>query len=202
MFVRQKPIIFGIQGGKGSFNEEAILKYCKIKNIITYNIRYLYTTPRVLEAVENNDVDYGIFAIHNSIGGIVWESARALAVYKVNLLEEFYIDIKHYLMKRKDVNVSNLKKVIAHPQVFKQCSKNMKKYYPHLKQIIGKGDYIDTAKAAEALSKGLFSKDYAVLGPKSLSRLYNFDIVKSNLQDLKDNKTYFFVVTKYTMAGV
>ncbi|HHH14266.1 MAG TPA: hypothetical protein ENJ78_00995 [candidate division WWE3 bacterium] len=198
MFVKNKPVIFGIQGGVGSFNEEATNSYCLKRGIITYKMKYLYTTARVLEAVENNTVDYGIFAIHNSVGGVVWESARALAEYRVRLLEEFYIVITHHLMKRPDVSFSSIKKIVAHPQVFKQCSQNLKKFFPNLEQISGEGDYIDTAKAAEAVSKGILPKNYAVLGPKSLSALYNLEVVKSDLQDLKTNKTYFFLVSRYS----
>jgi prephenate dehydratase len=55
---------------------------------------------------------------------------------------------------------------------------------------------IDTAKAAKALSQGKVEKTIAILGPKMLSEIYNFDIVDSELQDDKENKTTFLIVKR------
>ena len=52
-----------------------------------------------------------------------------------------------------------------------------------MKQITGKGDLLDTAKSAEYLSKNIIDKNTAILGPKILADIYNFDIVAQNLQD-------------------
>ncbi|GIW62869.1 MAG: hypothetical protein KatS3mg090_0695 [Patescibacteria group bacterium] len=192
--VSKQYTVFGIQGGKGSFNEEAVLSHIKKNKIKKYKIKYLYTTEKVLKTLHKGDIDYGLFAVHNSLGGIVWESARALAKYKVKIVGEFPIEIRHFLMIRKDINLNSITTIIAHPQVIKQCKGNLSKKYPHLKTISGKGDLIDTAACAKALSQDKLPKDYAILGPKRLANLYNLKIVDSNLQDAKNNLTYFFLV--------
>lgn len=58
-------LIIGIQGGRGSFNEEAALTH--LPQIITadYELRYLYTTPNVFEALDKGEIDRGQFAIFN-----------------------------------------------------------------------------------------------------------------------------------------
>ena len=191
-----KKVIFGIQGGTGSFNEEALLDYVARHKIKNYEIKYLYTSEKVLRSLHEGTVDYGQFAIHNSIGGLVGESAYALSKYKVKIVEEFAIIIRHFLMKRKDVKVRDLKTIMAHPQVFAQCKTTLSKKYRKWKLFSGAGDLVDTAKAAKALQAGSISKNTAILGPINLSKLYDFDVIDKNLQDNKKNFTSFFMVSR------
>jgi len=184
------------RGGRGSFNEEALLTYVKEKNIKNYKIRYLYTTRNVFKALYKGKIDYGVFAIVNSRGGIVDESVEAMVNYKFLIVDKITIFIRHFLMKKKEIPFSKISQIMAHPQVFVQCQNNLKKKYPHLKLISGKNEMIDTAKAAKALSQGKVEKTTAILGPKMLSEIYNFDIVDSELQDDKENKTTFLIVKR------
>ena len=194
--VNKKYLIFGIQGGRGSFNEEALLTYVKEKNIKNYKIRYLYTTKNVFKALYKGKIDYGVFAIVNSRGGIVDESVEAMVNYKFRIVDKVTIFILHFLMKKKEIPFSKISQIMAHPQVFAQCQNNLKKKYPHLKLISGKNEMIDTAKAAKALSQGKIDKNTAILGPKILGEIYNFEIVDADLQDDKENKTTFLIVKR------
>ena len=192
-------ITIGIQGGVGSFNEQAINFYIDKDKIDRSKviIKYLYTSERVLSELQKGNIDYGQFAMHNSVGGIVQESVYALAKYKVKIVEKFGIKIPHYLMKRKDVDISKLNSIMTHPQVFAQCKKTLIKKYPHLKQIIGKGDLIDNAKAAEAVATGKVPKTTAYLVPKILSKIYDLEIIDENLQDDKENFTSFLIMQRF-----
>lgn len=194
--INRKKTIFGIQGGKGSFNEEAILFYVDKNKIKKYRIKYLYTSDKVLKNLHEGNIDFGLFAIQNAVGGVVAESTYAMAKYKFKIINEFQIIIRHFLMKRKDVDFNNIKVIMAHSQNFLQCKDNLEKKYSNLKQISGQGDLLDTAKCAEALSKNKIDKNTALLGPEILSEIYNFDIIGENLQDSDNNLTSFFLVSR------
>lgn len=194
--VSKKYVVIGIQGGKGSFNEEAALDYVRRNKITAFKIKYLYTSEKVLRAVHEGTVDYGLFAVHNAIGGVVSESMQAMARYKFEIVEEFSILIRHCLMKRKDADSTKIHTVMAHSQVFLQCANTLKKRYPTLQQKVGEGDMIDTASAAKALAGGKVDINTFILGPEILSRIYNFDVIDRNLQDLKNNLTGFFLVKR------
>lgn len=194
--INRKKIIFGIQGGKGSFNEEAINFYVKKLNIKKSKIKYLFTTEKVLKNLHEGNIDYGLFAIQNAIGGVIEESTHAMAKYKFKIVEEFQILIRHCLMKRKDVDIKNIKTIMAHSQNFRQCKDNLRKKYPNIKLTSGQGDLLDTARCAEALAKGKLDKNTAILGPKILSKIYDFDIIDEDLQDSKNNLTTFFLVSR------
>ncbi len=194
--VKSGKVVFGIQGGKGSFNEEALMDYVKRHKIGNWEIKYLYTTDRVLKALWEGEIDYGLFAIQNANGGVVEESIEAMAKYKFRIKEKFGIQIRHFLMKKPGVKVKELRSVMAHPQVFKQCRKNLAAKYPGLEQVVGKGELIDTAKAAQALSEGKIDDKTAILGPRVLSSLWGLEIIEGDLQDSKDNVTDFLLVER------
>jgi arogenate dehydrogenase (NADP+), plant len=192
--INRKKTVFGIQGGKGSFNEEALLSYIEKNKIKNFKIKFLFTTEKVLKNLHEGRIDYGLFVIQNAVGGVVAESAYAMARYKFKIINEFSILIRHSLMKKKEVDFKNIKTIMAHPQNFRQCRSTLAEKYSDLKLISGLGDMVDTAKAAEALAKGKVSGKTAILGPKRLSNIYDLEIIEEDLQDDKNNYTTFFLV--------
>ena len=194
--INRKKIIFGIQGGKGSFNEEAIIFYVKNNAIKKFQVKYLFTSEKVLKNLNEGNIDFGLFAIQNAVGGVVEESTHAMAKYKFKIVEEFQVLIRHFLMKRKDISVSEIKTIMAHSQNFRQCKDNLSKKYPGLKQVSGQGDLLDTARCAEALAKNEIDKNTAILGPKILANIYGLEIIDEDLQDNTNNLTTFFLVSR------
>ena len=194
--LNRKNIIYGIQGGKGSFNEEAILFYTKKNKINNFKIKYLFTSEKVLKNLHEGNIDFGLFAIQNAVGGVVEESTQAMVKYKFKIVKEFQILIRHFLMKRRDIDIKQIKTIMAHPQNFAQCKNNLEKKYPNLEQVSGRGNFLDTARCAEALVKSKIDKNTAVLGPKILAEIYNLEIIDKDLQDSTNNLTTFFLVER------
>lgn len=194
--VNPKFLTFGIQGGIGSFNEEAIQYYLKKENIKNFKIKYLYTSAQVLKALHRGDIDRGLFAIHNSAGGAVEESIQAMANYKFKIIEEFAIKISHALMMRSDVKFSDITAIMTHPQVLAQCKSTLAKRYPNLKQSSGRKKLIDHAIVAKYLSENKLPKNIATMGSKVLADLYKLQIIEDNLQDAKENYTSFLMVAR------
>lgn len=194
--VDKKILVFGVQGGKGSFNEEAIMFYAKKNNVKKFKIKYLFTSEKVLKNLHDGNIDFGLFAIQNAVGGVVEESTHAMARYKFKIADEFQILIRHFLMKRKDVKLKDIDTIMAHSQNLRQCKNNLTKKYPNLKQASGQGDLLDTAKSAAALADGKLRKNIAILGPKRLAAMFDFDIVAEDLQDSSNNLTEFFLVSR------
>jgi chorismate mutase / prephenate dehydratase len=194
---QQKPsLVFGIQGGKGSYNEKALFIYLTKSKISKYKIKYLYTTENVLRALDDGSIDRGQFAISNTLGGIVTESLNAISKHIFKVLEQYSIKITHGIMIRKDANVSDVDTIMSHQQVFAQCKRNLAKKYPHIIQIIGKDKLIDPSYIAKGLSCGKLAKNVAVAGNISIAKIYNLNVVDKNIQDKKNNYTTFLLVSK------
>ena len=186
----------GIQGGKGSFNEEALNLHATHGNLGEFDKHYLYTTEGVLAALDKEEIDFGLFAVRNSTAGDVAETKEVIPNHEFVVLNEFDMPIRHFLMAKETVGIEDLEVIVAHPQVLKQCRKNLEKRYPQLKLISGEGDLIDTAKAAEALQRGLLDEKNAILGPKVLSEIYALKVLHEDLQDDENNITTFVFVSK------
>lgn len=194
--IYRDKLVVGIQGGKGSFNEQAARYYLERNGITDFQLVYLFTTENVLRALHEGEVDRGQFAIHNSVGGIVTESVEAMSQYNFQIVEEFAIQIAHTLMIRSDATLQEVDTIMSHPQALRQCAKNLAQRYPKLKGISGEGELVDHARVAELLSKGELPKNIGTIGSRVLSEIYGLKIVEENLQDLQENFTSFLWVER------
>lgn len=188
--------VFGIQGGQGSFNEEAVQHHIKTTGISNYEIKYLYTSDKVMEALSKGEIDLGQCAIYNSAGGFVEETTEALEKFPVEIQQKFAIKIAHAMMTRPDQDFKKIDTIMCHPQVLAQCKATLAEKYPHFKQTSGEGELIDNAKTAEALSTGNLPDNVAVMGSRVLAEVYNLVIVDDNLQDLQENFTEFILASR------
>jgi len=95
----------GIQGGRGSFSEQAANQFITNHGLENTMIEYLISSDNVLFSVENNEVDYGIFAMENAQGGVVIESVKALAKYRCQIIEMFHITVEQNLLTLENINL-------------------------------------------------------------------------------------------------
>lgn len=189
-------MIIGIQGGKGSFNELALQDFCERNDLSGVQVKYLFTTEKVLQALVAGEITYGQFAIHNTLGGLVIETLSVLGTYSFQVVEHFSIAIRHNLMKLPSVSIKELTEIMAHEQVLKQCAGTLHKKYSHLEQKTGEGDLADTAAAAQALYEGKLPETTAILGNPLLADLYQLVTIATDLQDSADNRTTFLIVSR------
>ena len=186
--------IVGIQGGAGSFNEQAALVHLKGVGVADFELCYLHTTEKVIQRLEQGKINYGQFAIHNTLGGDVEESKRAIDGYKLDIVARYQFKIGHVLMIASDAQLADIDTIMTHPQVIIQCQRNLQKKFPHLKLISGEGELIDPAMVAEFLAAGKLSKNIGVASSAAIAKINGLKIVAENLQDADDNYTTFLLV--------
>ena len=187
-------LVIGIQGGKGSFNEEACRWYSAQHTdaIPHFRIEYLYTSDNVITALHQGRIDRGVFAIQNAKGGAVMETIHALSHHPCEILETFDVIISHCILYHTGIDFNQVDTLISHPQALAQCAENLQTFYPHLKQVSGEGDLIDQALCAEFIASGKLPPTTAVLAPRVCAQLYGLAIHDTDLQDLgKKNLTTF-----------
>jgi prephenate dehydratase len=187
-------LIIGIQGGRGSFNEEAARTH--LPQVVTdpYELRYLYTTPNVLEALDKGEIDRGQFAIFNILGGLYEESLYAIAEHTFKIIDKYSIKIRHSLMIHEEAGMSEITTFMTHSQVIKQCKNSLAKKYPGLRLEVGEGVLTDPAKIAEAIANGRLPKSVATVSNRLLAEVYGLNIVENDLQDRMDNESTFLLV--------
>ena len=182
----------GVMGAKGSFSEKAGEEYIAQNNIEDGEIVPLISAEALLDKLENNGIDKGIFPIENSNGGIVIEAVHAMAKHKFHVERMFEIDVHHMLLVKPGVTSSHIDTVTSHDQALKQCRMYLKRIWPEANIE----PYEDTARAAEDLGKGVLPDTTAVIAPRRCAEMYGLEILEESIQDLKFNYTTFVVAEK------
>jgi prephenate dehydratase len=186
--------IIGISGAIGSFSEEATNYYCnKYKTILDYKIEYLISVENVLDALEKEQIDYGIFPIENSNGGIVIESVYAMSKHLFNIDKMFEIDVRHCLIAKPDMKMENITLIASHDQALKQCKMYLKRIWPNIEIK----EWQDTADSVRALRDGELPPNTAVIASGRAAKIYGMEILEEGIQDLKFNFTTFLLVSKF-----
>lgn len=186
-----------IQGGPGSFNEEAAHWYAKGHRLPLYSLSYSYTTGRVLASVTSKKTDKGLFAIQNSTGGMVDESIYAMADFQFTIEDQFEIIVNHCLLVKPGMDLEGIITIMSHPQALAQCRSTLELQYPDKNLVHGEGDLIDQARAAKALAEGELPDTTAILASQAAAELCDLDIVDRGLQDKAENYTTFLFVSAY-----
>lgn len=190
----------GIQGGRGSFNEEALKHYLQKENIreTDVEIKYLYTTDRVLSALISGEIDRGQFAVENSIGGPVRETIAAREKYsfadRFEVIEQYSIQIAHCLMVHPNARLEEVDTIMTHPQVLSQCRNTIARRYSHMMLKEGEGDFVDPARVGEGIARGSLPRNVATISNRLISEVWGLKIVDHDLQDRADNFTTFVLV--------
>ncbi len=178
----------GFLGPRGTFTEEALLSVMKVdfKNLIPFP-----TERDVIRAVEKGKVDKGIVPIENSIEGSVNSTLDSLTFESNSVIEkEIIISTRHNLIGRKGMALEDIATVISHPQATAQC----RKYLSHNLSGATIQAASSTAEAVRKAADG--AENMAAIGTRLAGRIYNMEVLESDIEDFKDNRTRFVIVGK------
>ena len=187
-----KRILIGIQGGEGSFSEQAAKSFVKNHDIKNISIKYLISSKSVLKSIESGLIDYGVFAMENAQGGVVIESVEAMAEYRCRIVEMFHVSISQNLLAINSVVHGDITEIHSHQQALRQCKDYLAEHF-WTRPLI---EADDTAESAKRLSQGELPKTAAVVGSKQCADLYNLNVLEEDIHDLKNNLTLFLSVEK------
>merc|ERR1712224_264327 len=109
--------------------------------------------------------------------------------YRLNIYKEKFYSINHYLLSLPGSNIKDIKNVYSHAQGLSQCSNFIKK-----NKLI-ENVRADTAGSAKYISESKIKGDAAIASKES-GKIYNLDIVASDIQDEKNNATRFLIMGK------
>ena len=109
--------------------------------------------------------------------------------YRLNIYAEHFHPVHHHLLGLKGAKISDIKNIYSHAQALSQCSKFIKK-----KNLI-ENVRADTAGSAKYVSENNNNTEAAIASELS-SKIYNLDIIESNIENEKGNVTRFLVMGK------
>lgn len=170
-------------GPQGTFTHMAAIKKFGKKS------EYIWaeSISDVFEKVENENFDYGVVPIENSIEGVINYTLDMFSASNLKICAEITLSISHSLLGL--ISKDKINRVYSNTQVFPQCRK-------WLSRNLAGVEFISAASTAKA---ALLSKDDsggACIGNKILASLYGLKIIESSIEDSKYNYTRFLVVAK------
>ena len=109
--------------------------------------------------------------------------------YRLNIYKEKFYPIKHHLLALPGSKIQDIKNVYSHAQGLSQCSNFIKK------NNFVENVRADTAGSAKYISESKI-KGEAAIASKESAKIYNLDIIASDIQDDKSNVTRFLLMGK------
>ncbi|MBS4202014.1 prephenate dehydratase [Bacillus sp. FJAT-49732] len=176
----------GYLGPKGTFSEEAALRY--FSNSENETIMYS-TIFDVLEAVDEGEVDRGIVPIENAIEGTITMTTDGLINHDVWIEGEAVLPVRLHLLAVEGANLEDIKEIWSIPPALAQCrifTKKMKAATKH---------FSSTSGAAEALSTS-GRLDAGAVASELAAEIFGLEIAKRDIHDNNCNSTRFLILSK------
>ena len=171
------------QGERGAYSEAASVSF--FENEI--NAIPCSTFADVLKNTENDDSDYSILPIENSLEGSVGESNDLLLSTNLNVVGEIYHRIHHCLIGTGAIG--DIDTVYSHPQALGQCRKFIQKN--SLKTIPS----YDTAGSVKII-KDLNKNSTASIASRNAAKIFDVPVILEGIEDNANNYTRFLIFAK------
>lgn len=141
------------------------------------------------KAVEDGKADLAMIAIENSLAGRVADIHHLLPNSNLNMIAEYFLPIRFYLMALDGVNLDDVKDVYSHVVCLPQCQKFIKQhgYKTHIAA--------DTAGSARLVAEWQ-DRTKAAIAPKIAADIYGLKILAENIEDAAHNTTRFVVFSR------
>ncbi|MBN2145709.1 MAG: prephenate dehydratase [Candidatus Aureabacteria bacterium] len=141
----------------------------------------------IFESVEKNKADFGMVPVENSIEGSIHLTLDLLKERSLSIYGETTIPIKPYLIGSG--KISAIREIYSHPQPIAQCRRWLRSHCPSALLI-------ETPSTAAAVDKIENRSDRAAIVTELAARTSHYPILAKNIQDMKSNKTRFFILSK------
>src|SRR6056297_3922091 len=175
------------QGTDGAFSHQAAMRHFEQRYTNVNCIGYT-RFEEAANAVLNGEADVSILPIENTTAGSINDTYDLLNEKDLFVMGEEVLHINHCLMAPKDVEVTNIRRILSHPQAIAQCSK----FLTSLPRCHVES-YFDTAMAArkvrddDDLSQAAIASSYA-------AEIYGLTIINRDIVNQKENFTRFVQV--------
>lgn len=179
----------GYYGVRGSFTEEAMIKYFG-DNGDNGEAKSYEEFENVFSAVKSGEIDYGIVPIENSSTGAISDVYDLLYKYDFYILGEVCIRVNQNLVGIKGTTVETITEVYSHSQGFRQSTEFLKSYSDWELR-----PFHSTANSAK-LVQDLNDNSKAAIASKRVANIYNLEIIKENINNQSENFTRFIVIGK------
>jgi prephenate dehydratase len=180
----KEKIQVAFQGEKGAYSHLASLEL--FPNI---NATSCATFEEAFQLAQDNPEYRIVIPIENSLVGRVADIHYLIPKYKLQIHTEHFQKVNHNLLVIKGSKMTDIKTVRSHSHAIGQCGKIISEN--NLKAIVS----ADTAGSAKFIFEKK-DKSESAIASELAAKIYNLEILKSNIEDEPGNVTRFFVMGK------
>jgi len=173
-----------LQGERGCFSHLASLEIFP-----NAEIKFCSTFEETFQLAKENPKYKIVIPIENSLAGRVADIHYLIPKYKLQIHAEHFHKINHNLLGIKGSKIKDIETVRSHSQAIGQCQKIISDN--NLKPIIS----ADTAGSARFIFEKK-DKSEAAIASALAAKIYDLEILKSNIEDESGNVTRFFIMGK------
>jgi len=172
------------QGAKGSFSEQAARKFFGRR----FRTIGVYSFEEIFDKIKTSTDLYGVIPIENSLSGSIHHNYDLLLESGCYILGELELKISFSLMAAPSTDLDTIREIQAHPVVFEQCRKFLRKH-THLKPV----SVYDSAGAAQKLNSSP-KRDVAVIAGTGVNKIYGLKVLQPAIEDAPQNYTRFLLI--------
>ena len=178
------------QGEPGAYSEAAALAYFGDTAAPTPCASF----DLVFSAVEDGGCDAGVVPIENSLAGSIHRNYDLLLRHSLSITGEYSLNVQHCLVALPGVELSEIRKVISHPQALAQCER-------HLRSL-GQVETAPTSDTAGSVRmvRELGDRSVAAIASRRAAEVHGMAILRQNFEDEPENFTRFLVIARQSVT--
>jgi chorismate mutase/prephenate dehydratase len=174
------------QGVEGAYSQAATNDFFG-KDVDSFHVA---TWRDAMDALREKKADYAVLPIENSTAGTVSQNLDLLSEYDCAIIGEEILKIDHALLGTEDADFESIKHVYSHPQALMQCAAFLREDMDGVETT----QVANTAVAAKKVKEDNDPSEAAIAGSIN-AELYGLKVIRSAIQDEKDNETRFIIVS-------
>ncbi len=174
----------GYFGPEGTFTHQALIDSTAGLGVEHVPYPTIYDT---VKAVQDGEVDRALVPIENSLEGSVNATLDTLAIESedVAIVGEVVHAIRHCLIARTRLELSEIETVVSHPQANAQCARFIRTSLPRARVLAG----ASTAQAVRMVAE--HEGPWAALGTPMAAERYGCRVLLAGVEDGDGNETRF-----------
>lgn len=142
----------------------------------------------VFDEVERGQAHFGVVPVENSTEGVVTHTLDMFVESELTVGAEIVVVVDHCLLAQPGVTEAHIERVYSHPQALAQCRQWLQENLPRAAAI----ECESTSAAAKRAATDAAS---AAVAAELAARINHLEVLRTKLQDVRDNVTRFLVVT-------
>jgi prephenate dehydratase len=173
----------GYLGPAGTYSEEALRSSAQ-GDVEEVPFPTIY---EAVMAVESGKVDRSVVPIENALEGAVAITLDTLALEAggVRIVAEVIHPIHHCVVAARPLELTEVTRVVSHPQATAQCARFLRQRLPHAELVIA------PSTADAVLSVRDAPEPAVALGSRLAAELYGCRVLEADVEDHPDNATRF-----------